>query len=442
MALSKIAPIQPPQVDLGTQVVDIIVGTERKVFTIHSQLLFATSPVFEDYIFHGNSNMFLGPDNTIRTESGWDGTNALVLPDTDPLLIQLFRDWLYSGRIPDNVSCYIKPGDECQEDLFWWRVLKLGGRLLIDHLTALAERELEGLFSEDQPTVPSSDFVASVFDEGLSWELSCWQGYIIEHAAFWLERSANRDVWYRLVDGHKHVPRRLLGALISVNQHPCRRYPSGGCMEYCCHVLADSRFEVAPTPPAEQSQANRTLLTRARLITDEPIEAAQSDADWNNACGWQSNNHDCGHAGCDEDCWESDNMACSEGLAVATPSQSTIRERPTEAAPPVPSQQAPSPLPTSPEHDQHVNTKQAQDLLKEIGGSSYADLVAKFSTWLLNEASVQNGVKGHEIQQTASTFKHEENSARTAPTSIAADLKGHTEPTVTGAVNNDWASLG
>lgn len=254
MASSKIAVVQPPQVDHGTQTVEIIVGAERKSFIIHTELLFATAPVFRDFFTSGFSDRLPSTD-TIRAESdGWGYPRNLIVPHEDPLLFQLFRDWLYSGCVPDNVSRYIMAGDPCYEDVFWWRVVKLAERLQIDRLTVLAVGELECIFSQDQATVPSPVFVTSVFEEP-TWALQCWGHHIVLHAAFWLERSADRSIWLSLLNSHKDIPVALLTALVGKKiVHPQQGFPRGLCSDNCPHSLAN-RYDDQPQQPWPMNRA-------------------------------------------------------------------------------------------------------------------------------------------------------------------------------------------
>ncbi|KAI1616704.1 hypothetical protein EDD36DRAFT_415589 [Exophiala viscosa] len=417
MALSKVALIQPLQANLGTAVDTIVVGNERKEFTIHRTLLWATAPLFKDYIKEGRSSLlsaWTNHDDKIRQESDgtWHGYVSLVLPQEDPLLFRFFRDWLYSGCIPNNVTCYLKVGDHCAKDEFWWRVLKFGERSQVDRLIALAGKELEILFSENEPSIPSCAFVKSVFDERSRY-LDCWKEYIIRHAAFWLEHSANREVWSRFLVSHEEVGPALAAALVRNEiRHPQQLFPcSTYCSDKCSHFLAMGYLEEA-ADEANQSQNDCVAdLIRAQLITDDPTEPSQNEADGDRGAGWgfdrfnQPSIYCCGSRADGWDC------SCTTDPVVPTPSQSTIPESPTEAPTSCPSQRAPSPPPISPEHGQDVNTKQPQDMVKEFGGSNHADLVAKFSAWLLSEASGHNGTKSHDNQQTASTSKHGENVA-------------------------------
>lgn len=273
MAFSKIAVVQPYQVDYGAQTVEIILGAERKSFTIHKELLFVHAPVFRDFFTSGFSNRLASTDTIRVNHDAWDPSRYnFVVPHEDPLLFQLFRDWLYSGRVPESVARYIKAGDPCYEDAFWWRVVQLAQRLQIDRLTVLAAGELECIFSQDQATVPSAEFVASVFDEPSS-ELHCWRHHIVLHTAFWVEKSADRSVWFSVLDGHKAIAGELVTALLGKqNFHPQQGFPRSLCSKNCPHDLAIN-YETGPTEhwPTDRTielSESSALFFRIPSITD------------------------------------------------------------------------------------------------------------------------------------------------------------------------------
>ncbi|KAI1629739.1 hypothetical protein EDD37DRAFT_617738 [Exophiala viscosa] len=447
MVLGMLAPIEPPQGDYGTEVVTVIVGTERKEFTIHSELLFTAVPVFRDYLEEGSSHRLPSALNAIRVEGGdWnscDGCKKIVLPHEDPLLFSLFRDWIYSGRIPDNISRYMKAGHESYPDLFWWRVLQLGEKLRTGSLPGLAVGELEKLFSPEKPSIPSDHFIRSVFDEP-SAKWNCMRQYIVRHVAFWVEKSADRNAWHRLLNIHKNVASGLASALMQKKTyHPQGTWGQSICSDLCYHgLMYEYEVDTAYSGIEESCylSENRTFhLTHARLIDDNAFKVARSEADGNPAepCVIDP---DYESVCVDQSHWEPEESSSTERSVIATPTQSTIPEPPTEAAPPIPSQAAPSPIITSSISGQHVNTQHPQDFVNDVGGSNHADLVAKFSAWLLNEASGQTGIKGHDSQRTASNFKRAGNVAYLPPISNAANFNSHNEPTRTGAVNNGRAS--
>ncbi|KAM3070054.1 hypothetical protein ACMFMF_008404 [Clarireedia jacksonii] len=71
--------------DLGTDVVDIIVGPKRKRFVVHKQLLTSQSTYFK---------------NTLR-EPNMVNENKIYFDDEDPAAVALFVGWLYRGSIPE-----------------------------------------------------------------------------------------------------------------------------------------------------------------------------------------------------------------------------------------------------------------------------------------------------------------------------------------------------
>ncbi|OCT47013.1 hypothetical protein CLCR_02670 [Cladophialophora carrionii] len=123
MLVGKVAPIQPPQVERGNEVVRIIVRPQREDFTIHENLICAASAFFQTAL---TGNFIEGAEQKV------------TLPEEDHQLFQLVYNWLYSGRVADGVTTYLKKEDVCSGDIFWWRVYQIGNRLMMDRLRVLA----------------------------------------------------------------------------------------------------------------------------------------------------------------------------------------------------------------------------------------------------------------------------------------------------------------
>jgi len=84
--------------DLGTDVVDIFVGSDRKRFVVHKQPLISGSDYF---------NKALNGGFREATE------NAIHLEELDPAAVGLMIGWIYRGVIPGmekSISPFTRPG--------------------------------------------------------------------------------------------------------------------------------------------------------------------------------------------------------------------------------------------------------------------------------------------------------------------------------------------
>jgi hypothetical protein len=78
--------------DLGTEVVDIIVGPKRKRFVVHEQLLTSRSTYFRDILRGSNIG----------------NKSKVYFDDDDPAAVALFVGWLYRGTIPGVAEMEMK----------------------------------------------------------------------------------------------------------------------------------------------------------------------------------------------------------------------------------------------------------------------------------------------------------------------------------------------
>ena len=183
MLLGKVAAIQPPQVNHGHEVVKVIVGSEQQIFTVHKALICTASPFFQTALASG---FIEGAEQKVQ------------LPEEDPQLFQLAYDWLYSGRVADGVTTYLKKEDVCSGDKFWWEVYKMGDRLMIDRLRVLALANIQAFFTTKKPLVPSTEFIADLYENGQQSSLEEWMlGYVMH----WVHCSNPAD-WIPLIGAH------------------------------------------------------------------------------------------------------------------------------------------------------------------------------------------------------------------------------------------------
>ncbi|EXJ57330.1 hypothetical protein A1O7_07677 [Cladophialophora yegresii CBS 114405] len=206
MLVGRVAPIQPPHVKHGNEVVSIVVGNQQQEFTIHKNPICAASAFFQTAL---TSNFIEG------------AAQKVTLPEEDPQFSQLVYNWLYSGRVADGVTTYLRKEDVCSGDIFWWKVYQMGDRLMMDRLRVLAIAKIQNFFTERKAFVPSKQFIEELFDFA---KLPLLETYMVQHVVFWLHKSADATVWGELADAHMRFGQALakqsIMALNSEDVHP------------------------------------------------------------------------------------------------------------------------------------------------------------------------------------------------------------------------------
>ncbi len=197
MLLGKVTTVHPPQVKHGNETVKVIVGPQQEEFTVHKTLLCAASEFFKAAL---SSNFIEGKEQKV------------TLPEDDPQYFQLVYDWLYSGRVADGVSSYLKKEDICAGDIFWWKLFQIGDRLMIDRLCVLAIDKIQKLFSSKKLLVPSKVFIEELFEDG---KLPGLETYMTEHVVYWLQRSKDPSVWDAMPDAHPKFGQALAKGAIA-----------------------------------------------------------------------------------------------------------------------------------------------------------------------------------------------------------------------------------
>ena len=201
MPIGKVAPIQPPRVEHGDEFVKIIVGSEGKQFTIHKNLICAASDFFTTAL---KSNFIEAAEQKV------------ALPEESPQLFQLVYDWLYSGRVSDGVTTYVKKEEDVSSgDVFWWEVYEIGDRLMMDRLRVLAVSKILKIFSTKIPLIPSQAFLHSIFE---AEQLPGLEAYMVEHVVYWLQGSAKYTDWSALPDAHMRFGQSMAKATMQGNQ--------------------------------------------------------------------------------------------------------------------------------------------------------------------------------------------------------------------------------
>ncbi|EXJ87749.1 hypothetical protein A1O1_04675 [Capronia coronata CBS 617.96] len=205
--MDEITAAQPPRVPFGTDSLIIVVGDEEQEFLIHKNLLCAASDSFGDT---WKSAFMKIEDRRYR------------LLGEEPALFQLVQDWLYSGRVPNNVSCYMTKEKSYHTDEFWWNVYRMGARLGMGRINLLAVEKLQTLFWTTWSLVPSTAFIAALFGSQLSPQL---EEFVVGHVAYWLQRSRANHIWTPLLDAHDRFASNLAYAMMRSIRHGLAAHP-------------------------------------------------------------------------------------------------------------------------------------------------------------------------------------------------------------------------
>ena len=170
-----------PQVPRGTDIVTLLVGLEQDKFVVHKDPLCAASDFF-DRAFNG------------KFAEG--ASQEIKLEEEDPDIVRCLCDWLYMTPDPDRRWHPSRLQIEWEPDYFWLKVYVMADKLVIPGLQFLACGHLLLTFTDDQPTIPSTHFVTSLYtDTGPE----VFQLYIAEHIAYWMPKSVSKDDWSGLL---------------------------------------------------------------------------------------------------------------------------------------------------------------------------------------------------------------------------------------------------
>ncbi len=189
---------EPPKLERGTQTVKLIVGPEndQKEFVIHKDLLCATSEFFQ--------RAFSG-----RFTEGQ--TQEMRLPEDDPQVFSFFCDWLYEGANAWKGRSFEAAAETWHQDFFWLKLYRMGDRMMLPAVQVLAYSSLADVFDSRTPKIPSRDFVYSLFNEDSPFAMEM---YVVEHVAYWLPKTRNKDEWAELFPIHERFGLEMALAMV------------------------------------------------------------------------------------------------------------------------------------------------------------------------------------------------------------------------------------
>lgn len=163
----------PPRVDRGTDIVTVFVGLGKDKFTVHKNLICASSQFFKR-AFEG------GFTEGVSQE--------LTLPEEKPCLFEFFCSWLYMSKYNGADWSQLQMTTKYGEGARWVLLYRMGDRLMIPGLRLLALRQFTKMLSSTQPTVPTEEIMTIIYEPDAS---KMFRNYIIKHVAYWLSKTGS-----------------------------------------------------------------------------------------------------------------------------------------------------------------------------------------------------------------------------------------------------------
>jgi hypothetical protein len=186
----------PPLVPHGTKVVKVFVGSEEKEFVVHKDILCACSRFFERAFDGGFVEGKL---------------QELRLPEEQAELFAVFIDWLYGGCDHQKFRSSIQARQQWHVDEVDLKLYRMADRLMIPGLQLLAIHRLRNIFTHHQATLPSREFLHSLYSEEAPPAIRV---YIVEHVAYWLPMSPNQEQLAQLTTAHHKFDAEMAVALV------------------------------------------------------------------------------------------------------------------------------------------------------------------------------------------------------------------------------------
>jgi hypothetical protein len=197
---NEIAGWSPPLVPLGTEIVSIIVGSEKEFFGVHRNLICASSKFF--------TSAFCGGFHEAQVRE-------ITLPELDPKVFGFFYRWLYSPPRRVDEPLYQRAQDiECQPDELLFNLHRLSDYLLVPGLQLLVIEQLKDIFSSCDPTIPSNEFIQLLFDDD---QLRLTQSYVIKHISYWISKSEDKDPWIEIIRTHDKLAMAMAVEFANLN---------------------------------------------------------------------------------------------------------------------------------------------------------------------------------------------------------------------------------
>lgn len=88
---------------------------------------------------------------------------------------------------------------------------QMADRLMIAGLQLMACKEIGDLFNSTVPTKPSRDFIRLLFTEASPCAI---QMYVVDHIAFWLPKTRDKDEWAQLFTVHERFGMEMALAMV------------------------------------------------------------------------------------------------------------------------------------------------------------------------------------------------------------------------------------
>ncbi|EXJ82852.1 hypothetical protein A1O3_06667 [Capronia epimyces CBS 606.96] len=198
----------PPQVPRGTKIVKVLVGSEQEEFTVHRDLLCAASKFFD--------RALAGPFIEGQTQE-------VRLPEELAHVFTFLVEWLYIGGYLDTTyPSLVRSRQRDFKDDYYLKVYLMADRLMVPGLQLLSFQRIREIFGDKAATLPSRDFLHSLFSEGVPLAL---QMHVLEHAAYWFFKSS-KDEWAALFTIYDRFGTEMALAKIRSADNPLYLHPS------------------------------------------------------------------------------------------------------------------------------------------------------------------------------------------------------------------------
>ncbi len=184
-------PNRAPDVPRGTNIVTILVGPNKDRFVVHQDPLCAASKFFD------------GAFNSQFQEST---SKEVRLPEEHPDIISCLCDWLYTTPSAASNDQPKQLHSRWSPDCFWLELFMMADRLLIAGLKLHAYAQIRSTFTWTRPTIPSVDFITSLYKESGP---DVVQQHVAEHILYWMPKSAKRDDWRELLLANEKLAAKI-----------------------------------------------------------------------------------------------------------------------------------------------------------------------------------------------------------------------------------------
>ena len=116
------------------------------------------------------------------------------LPNDCPAAFEALYDYMYAGSMRHSaLSSPLNILEDLPSDLFWFELYKFSERYEIPYLRREAYRQLTQIFSEDEDTPPSEQFILALFAPLCEYDKL--REHVVYHTAYWICNQMGDEEW-------------------------------------------------------------------------------------------------------------------------------------------------------------------------------------------------------------------------------------------------------